>query len=472
MECTICTNICKKTIKCPYCATDNIICKDCVTKNVLINVASPTCIFCRALWTVTDISTLISHKFVASEVRSAETHLLLAREDGLVNKSAATSGKMKTLVDDIKQLDLDIKKLKNLIEEKRTIKKGLKIQIKRLNHESFHHPCPIAKCSGFIHVTDNYCNVCGANVCSKCLEVLNGGSKGKSPNIENIGSSKGKSPNIDGHLCSEANLKTLQLLAEAKRCPNCQVSIQKVEGCSQMFCTMCYTAFDWNTLEIIKGHIHNPHYQEILKGVSCGNFRELKNRTIPLSDLVSDLISYDQNIYITIKAMHEIISNNQLKLIVEALRNPKGRSIEDLRYKYSTGDIDRKIFGDKLYILERKRNINLLLLQSLEILNDIIINCLLKLSGRLNRCLSVLSVKDIDNLRAAKRLLNNTDREVIHEYKKKILEVLKTANTTIIEVYEKMKSEYSSRGVKLSVKKDIFKLYLDNQAVTAMEEDS
>ena len=40
--------------------------------------------------------------------------------------------------------------------------------------------------------------------------------------------------------------------------------IHKTEGCNQMYCVMCHTAFDWNSLRIITGVIHNPHYFEYL----------------------------------------------------------------------------------------------------------------------------------------------------------------------------------------------------------------
>lgn len=50
-----------------------------------------------------------------------------------------------------------------------------------------------------------------------------------------------------------------------------------VKNCSQMFCTMCKTAFNWDTLEIETGRIHNPHYFEWLNENS-GRTGQQQNR--------------------------------------------------------------------------------------------------------------------------------------------------------------------------------------------------
>jgi hypothetical protein len=47
---------------------------------------------------------------------------------------------------------------------------------------------------------------------------------------------------------------------DTKQCPTCSVPIHRIEGCSQMYCIKCHTAFDWNTGKIDKGYIHNPEY--------------------------------------------------------------------------------------------------------------------------------------------------------------------------------------------------------------------
>ena len=70
-------------------------------------------------------------------------------------------------------------------------------------------------------------------------------------------------PKDEGHECDEDMVKTAELLRkDTKSCPNCSEMIHKIEGCNQMFCTNCGTGFDWKTLRIVTGIIHNPHYFE------------------------------------------------------------------------------------------------------------------------------------------------------------------------------------------------------------------
>ena len=89
------------------------------------------------------------------------------------------------------------------------------------------------------------CTSCDKNVCATCMQCVSSGEfAGK-------------------HQCAAEDVESLKLIErECKNCPNCAVKIAFVDGCSQMFCTQCYAAFDWKTLTLIRSgsYFHNPHF--------------------------------------------------------------------------------------------------------------------------------------------------------------------------------------------------------------------
>lgn len=71
------------------------------------------------------------------------------------------------------------------------------------------------------------------------------------------------------HVCDPETVRSFKTIKKcSKPCPVCGVRIQKSEGCSQMFCTICHTGFDYISGEIIKSNFHNPHRLEWLNSLS------------------------------------------------------------------------------------------------------------------------------------------------------------------------------------------------------------
>ena len=66
------------------------------------------------------------------------------------------------------------------------------------------------------------------------------------------------------HECREEVICSLEWIRKITRpCPGCYAPIEKQSGCFQMFCTHCFTAFDWNNGSVLdKNNLHNPHYTE------------------------------------------------------------------------------------------------------------------------------------------------------------------------------------------------------------------
>ena len=103
--------------------------------------------------------------------------------------------------------------------------------------------CPCNECKGFLD-NKNICGVCDRKYCKDCnVELYEG----------------------EDHVCDEDTKKTMRLLKrDSKPCPKCQCVIHKIDGCDQMWCPDCKTAFSWEK-GTIETRVHNPHYYEYLR---------------------------------------------------------------------------------------------------------------------------------------------------------------------------------------------------------------
>jgi hypothetical protein len=226
--------------------------------------------------------------------------------------------------------------------------------------------CPNDDCRGYVDADTFCCGTCSDKICDRCHVSV---SKHRSP----VTAAAGDAPNTR-KVCNEDDLATKRAIQnDTKPCPKCLTLIFKISGCSQMFCTQCHTAFDWNTLRIEMGVLHNPHYYEYLasvktsfdigalENVACG---ELPNVNIyiarvrhlvttatsspPMSRAVANkLVSELSNIY---RVLQHIRAN-----IVDQYSNDRVKQNLDLRVNYLLGDIDDDQFRTKLLNREKKR---------------------------------------------------------------------------------------------------------------------
>jgi|TARA_R110000803_G_scaffold60047_1_gene119120 hypothetical protein len=140
-----------------------------------------------------------------------------------------------------------------------------------------------------------------------------------------------------------------------------------------MWCTQCYTAFDWRTGHIETGRIHNPHYFEFKKrtrehgDIPCGgrpNYRELKEAgaskeildvAIELYRIDRELMYrfgylYDDNLYLRMKYMLKELTCDGFKRELQRRDkyNAKMRDIHDIYRMFldTVGDILRQYLMD------------------------------------------------------------------------------------------------------------------------------
>ena len=253
-DCQICCEefqICKLVVcKCEFKA-----CKEC-TKRYLLGTtsvdSSMSCMSCKTTWSRKFIYDNLDKKFLTKDLKIHRENLLLEQQMGMMQ---ATQVHVERSINLKKAND----KVKRLIDELIVAREELRViqysqpTIKR----EFIRKCPNNDCKGFLS-QGLKCALCDCRGCGKCREVKE----------------------CDAHVCDPDILKSVKtMLLDSKPCPNCSSMISRVSGCNQMYCVECQTAFDWVTLRIETGVIHNPHYFEMRRNLNTGRAMECEELT-------------------------------------------------------------------------------------------------------------------------------------------------------------------------------------------------
>jgi len=210
---------------------------------------------------------------------------------------------------------------------------------------SFIMKCPVTEspsdktqsCKGFLS-TQYVCGICESSICPKCHVIKRIGPKIKDQ-VE------------PPHTCNEDDIKTIEVIKkESKACPKCGEMIQRTEGCSQMWCTMCHTPFDWNTQAILSGPIHNPHAIEYRRrmGITLRAVGDVACGGIPGIEEVTRIIKafYVHNRSNGVHIYEEDISSINFRIYIDSLRI--GGFIPEGRYGYHPIEMSMDPYEDIL----------------------------------------------------------------------------------------------------------------------------
>jgi hypothetical protein len=277
MSCNICCDDFNKSthlpIECMYCKFE--ACRACCTRFIR-NEKKFVCMnpekdvhgeyVCRKEWTRKFMTSVFTKVFMISEYKGI-------REDVLYDIEQSLFPYTQSLIEAKKERERIMEEYKGYLQEqdrkRDEINEAIRILIRRRNKvdevacqfmrerdikigntrngttltKKFIRACPVEDCRGFLS-SQWKCGLCDTFTCPECHIPV------------------GTITDKRDHVCNPDDVKTADLLSrDTKPCPKCATGIYKIEGCDQMWCTQCHTAFSWRTGRI-ETNIHNPHYYE------------------------------------------------------------------------------------------------------------------------------------------------------------------------------------------------------------------
>lgn len=302
-ECQIC---CTKEhiIPCKVCEKE--ACKICIRKYLTeSNNDVPKCMYCSCVYNRSTLIDMLGKTFVNGEFTKYSNKIVIKNQDLLLPSLQQEAAKrlernrLNKELNDVRSQIRNLKKIKDVGSQMKNLKirydqiineirmiyfvnvNGAKMTVTKIRH------CVRENCNGFLD-DDFKCGSCSSVICPDCFEVKN-----------------------DDHICNEDTKKSIMIMnKETKNCPKCLFSISKIDGCDQMFCTICHTAFSWKTGIVENGRIHNPHYYEYRRKISANGEIPREEGDEPCGNAVHDWKVAFENVFDRL-AMHIAICKDE-----------------------------------------------------------------------------------------------------------------------------------------------------------------
>lgn len=265
-ECSVCVEgfnkSTRKPITCAHC--EFVACATCVCRVLTESTNDPQCMQCAKAWGKDFIVENFTKKFVNDTLKKHRENQLFERERGLlpatqplverqIQMDKLAEERVALLARKI-ELQGELVNIHNGVSEigarMASVRRHMSSAVTDKDKRQFVRRCPVGDCKGFLSTVWK-CGLCETWTCPDCHEP------------------KGTERDA-AHECKPENVETAKLLAkDTKPCPKCAVPIHRIMGCNQMFCTNCHTPFDWHSLKMSTGPIHNPHYFEMRQRIGA-----------------------------------------------------------------------------------------------------------------------------------------------------------------------------------------------------------
>ena len=275
MSCSICfeefNKSSRKQTTCCFC--DVSVCREDVQKYLLMDTSTePNCPSCRAVWNRDFLNRELTGTFRNGPLRLHREKVLMDRERARFQETQEEAEAYKwarTMVPILQEQSTELYYRVPKIDhthpdwiEWQRVNERVRNLLFNVGRETaagagapkkaravFIHKCPGTGCEGFLS-TQWKCGLCGGAFCKDCHE----------PKVA-----------ATGHTCNPDLVESVKAIKkEAKPCPKCASQISKIDGCDQMWCTQCHTAFSWRTGEIETHVVHNPHYFQWMRELGGG----------------------------------------------------------------------------------------------------------------------------------------------------------------------------------------------------------
>ena len=366
MECTICCELFNKSnrkqVICLHCSYSS--CVSCNHTYLLDSIHEAHCSNCRKVWPLEFMNQNFTKQFLTKDYRINRETIYFKEEETHFPCLLPLAEQRKQIMNidqQMSQLELKIvendKKEDQLVKDQRITDRTLKLQREQLRRNRYIiynkdvsiekreviMKCPLGECKGFID-GKMYCGICDSHVCKDCHL-------------------KKESSKDETHQCKEDDVATVaELKRSTKGCPTCHTPIFKTDGCDQMFCTQCHTAFSWRTGKVENGVIHNPHYFDALRAGNihhqrhqphqggCGPMRDARSiRTFLRSYYNNDKIPENESSLISEEYFHfyqQIVHHRAITLPLFTRIDNR----EEERIRFMIGTLEEKKFKQRLYV--------------------------------------------------------------------------------------------------------------------------